>query len=161
MVVAGRAFKTAAVESLETICSDGLQSGVPPLKGTAARASTVKSTSPVAGVEYVNPEEEKIPTLGLLAGTTSVYCAQFAIAGAPIGQLVLAETETRPVESTTGVVFVAGRVSSGIVTWRVVATPAGTVCSADRLTSIVPAAAPFVAVTNPWNIAGAGAPAET
>ena len=158
VVVAGRAFKAAAVESFDTICSDGVQSGVPPLRGTAALASTVKSTSPVAGVEYLNPEEEKIPTLGLLAGTTSVYWAQFAFAGAPVGQLVLAETETRPVESTSGEVVVAGLVCSGIVIWRVVVAPVGTVCNADRLTSIVPPAAPFVAVTNPWKTAGAVAP---
>ena len=51
VVVAGSAFNGAAVESFATICSDGVQSGVPPLRGTAALASTVKSTSPVAGVE--------------------------------------------------------------------------------------------------------------
>lgn len=72
VVVAGRAFNGAAVESFAVVCSDGVQSGVPPLNGITAPASTVKSTSPVAGVEYVNPEEEKMPTLGLLAGTTSV-----------------------------------------------------------------------------------------
>ena len=105
------------------------------------------------------PEDKKTPTLGLLAGTTSVYCAQFAFAGAPVGQLVLAETETRPVESTSGVVVVAGMVCKGIVIWIVVA-PDATVCSAERLTSIVPAAAPFVAVTKPWKTAGAVAPAS-
>ena len=51
VVVAGSAFNGAPVESFATICSDGVQSGVPPLRGTAALASTVKSTSPVAGVE--------------------------------------------------------------------------------------------------------------
>src|SRR5258708_6791438 len=100
----------------------------------------------------------KSPTLGLLAGTTSVYCAQFEFAGAPVGQLVLAETEMRPVESTSGVVVVAGIVCKGIVICSVVVAPVGTVCSAERLTSIVPAAVPFVAVTNPWKTAGAVAP---
>jgi hypothetical protein len=42
--------------SFAVVCSDGIQSGVPPLKGTAALASTVKNTSPIAGVEYVNPD---------------------------------------------------------------------------------------------------------
>ena len=51
VVVAATAFRGAAVESLATIISDGVQSGVPPLKGTAALASTVKSTSPAGGVE--------------------------------------------------------------------------------------------------------------
>src|SRR5260370_30460489 len=100
------------------------------------------------------------PTLGLLAGTTSVYCAQFEFAGAPVGQLVLAETEMRPVESTSGVVVVAGMVCKGIVICIVVVAPVGTVWSAERLTSIVPAAAPFVAVTKPWKTAGAVAPAS-
>ena len=115
VVVAGSAFSGAAVESFATICSGGVQSGVPPLKGTAALASTVNSTSPVGGVEYLNPDDEKMPTLGLLAGTTSVYCAQFAFAGATVGQVVLAETDIRPVEPTSGVVFVAGIVCKGIV----------------------------------------------
>ena len=51
VVVAGSAFNGNEVESFATICSDGVQSGVPPLNGTAALASTVKSTSPVAGTE--------------------------------------------------------------------------------------------------------------
>ena len=51
VVVAGSAFNGNEVESFETICSDGAQSGVPPLNGTAALASTVKGTSPVAGIE--------------------------------------------------------------------------------------------------------------
>jgi hypothetical protein len=41
VVVAGNAFNGNEVESFATICSDGVQSGVPPLKGTAALASTV------------------------------------------------------------------------------------------------------------------------
>ena len=97
----------------------------------------------------MNPDDEKIPTLGLLAGTTSVYCAQFELAGAPVGQLVFAEMEIRPVESTSGLVFVARMVCKGIVICRVVAAPDATVCSAEMLTSIVPAAPPFVAVANP------------
>ena len=149
VVVAGSAFKGAAVASFAVVCSDGIQSGVPPLKGTAARASTVNSTSPVFGVEYVNPDVEKTPTLGLLAGITSVYPAQFAFAGAPVGQLLFVDTETRPVESTSGAVFVAGMVCNGMVICWVVAAPDGTVCRAETLTSIVPAAAPLVAVTNP------------
>src|SRR5262249_60263104 len=66
-----------ALASVEVIISDGEQSGVPPLPGIAARASTVNGTGAAAGVEYVNPEDAKTPTLGLLAGTTSRHCAQF------------------------------------------------------------------------------------
>jgi len=51
VVVVDSAFKGNALESFATICSDGAQSGVPPLRGTAALASTVKRTSPVAGTE--------------------------------------------------------------------------------------------------------------
>ena len=51
VVVAGKAFKGCAVASFAVVCSDGMQSGVPPLRGTAALESTVKSTSPAAGVE--------------------------------------------------------------------------------------------------------------
>ena len=71
------------------------------------------------------------PTLGLLAGTTSVYPAQFAFAGAPVGHLVFVDTETRPVESTSGVLFVAGMVCDGIVICWAVAAPDGAVCRAD------------------------------
>ena len=133
--------------SFSTVCSEGIQLGVPPLNGTAALASTVKSTSPAAGVEYVNPDAEKRPTLGLLAGTTSVYNAQFAAGDTPPRQCV--ETETRPVEFIFGVVLVAGMVCNGIVTCCVVFGPDGAVCSAERLTSMVPATAPLVAVTIP------------
>jgi hypothetical protein len=51
VVLAGNAFKGCAVMSFAVVSSDGIQSGVPPLRGTAARASTVNSTSPVAGTE--------------------------------------------------------------------------------------------------------------
>ena len=51
VVVAGNAFNGAVVASFAVVCSDGVQSRVPPLRGTAALASTEKSTSPVAGVE--------------------------------------------------------------------------------------------------------------
>ena len=87
--------------------SDGEQSAVPPLFGSAARASTVKGTGAAAGVEYVKPEEENTPTLGLLAGTTRVYCAQFVFAGAPVGQVVFEVREISPVEATADVVCVA------------------------------------------------------
>jgi hypothetical protein len=59
--------------SLEVICSEGVHMDVPPLPGRVANASTLNSTSPDAGTLYVNPEAENTPTLGLLAGTTSVY----------------------------------------------------------------------------------------
>jgi serine/threonine protein kinase len=51
VVVAGNAFKGCAFMSFAVVSSDGIQFGIPPLRGTAARASTVKSTSPVAGTE--------------------------------------------------------------------------------------------------------------
>src|SRR6266851_5321795 len=54
------------------------------------------------GVQFT-PDEENTPTLGLLAGTTRVYCLQFAFKGLPVGQFVLASTEIDSVESTAGV----------------------------------------------------------
>lgn len=51
VMVAGRAFKGCAVASFVVVCSDGMQSGAPPLRGRAASASTAKSTSPVVGTE--------------------------------------------------------------------------------------------------------------
>lgn len=88
--------------SLEVMISGGMQSGFPPLMGTAAWASTVKRTSPLAGAEKVRGPDTNTATLGLLPGTTSVYCAQFAPMGLPIGQLLLSVMETKPVESTAG-----------------------------------------------------------
>lgn len=95
--------------SLEVMISDFEQSPA------GAFASTVNSTSPVAGAAYENPDALKMPTLGLLAGTTRVYWAQFAPAGLPVGQFVFVETRTVPVEGTAGLVEVAAMVSSGIV----------------------------------------------
>ena len=73
VTVAGVTASGALLASVEVMISGGEQSGVPPLLGNAARASTVKSTGAAAGVENVMPDEENTPTLGLLAGTTSVY----------------------------------------------------------------------------------------
>src|SRR6266480_4645356 len=80
--------------SLEVMISGGMQSGFAPLMGTAACASTVKRTSPLAGAENVRPPAANTATLGLLAGTTSMYWAQFAPVGLPIGQLLLAVNST-------------------------------------------------------------------
>lgn len=93
--------------SVDVMISEGEQSAVPPLFGTAARASTVNKTGAAAGVEKLNPEEENTPTLGLLAGTTRVYCAQFEFRGLPVGQLVFVEMEMSSVEAVAEVVCVA------------------------------------------------------
>ena len=55
----------------------------------------------------MNPEEEKTPTLGLLAGTTRVYCAQLVLAGVPVGHVVFEVREMRPVDAVADVVCVA------------------------------------------------------
>src|SRR6267142_876746 len=105
--------------SVEVIISEGAQSGAPPLSGTAACASTVKRTSPPAGAEKLKPPARKAPTLGLLAGTTSVYFAQFAPVGLPVWQFVLSEMEINPVDGTAGVSAVAGAFCSGMFSCRV------------------------------------------
>jgi len=80
----------------------------------------------------VIPDDKKAPTLGLLAGTTSVYCAQFAFAGArrAVGA---GRNRNEAGRIHLGEVVVAGMVCKGIVIWMVVA-PDATVCSAERLT---------------------------
>src|SRR5260370_27206663 len=99
--------------------------------GTNARASTVNSTSPEAGAVKLTPDEENTPTLGLLAGTTRVYCAHFTFTGLPTGQFVLASTEINPVESTAAAAPPARMHSTGIVTCRDAYVPPGeTVCHA-------------------------------
>src|SRR6266852_711324 len=108
VVIAAIAFRGMLLSSFEVITSGGVQSAVPPLIGTNAWASTVNSTSPEAGAVKLTPDEENTPTLGLLAGTTRVYCAQFAFMGLPTGQFVLASTEINSVESTAALApFVA------------------------------------------------------
>src|SRR5215467_9392160 len=88
---------------------------------------------------------EKTPTLGLLAGTISAYCAQFVFGGAVAGQLVFDSTETFGIEAP----------SAGTVTRRG-APPLGvTLCNADTAASIVAPELPVVAVTNPCSVAGA------
>jgi len=79
--------------------SGDMQSGFPPLMGTAARASTVKRTSPLAGAEKVR-------------GPDAYTGAQFAPMGLPIGHLLLSVMETKPVEST------AGPIADALVFWR-------------------------------------------
>src|SRR6516164_10062381 len=98
-------------------------------------------------------------TLGLLPGTTSVYEPQLAPAGAPAGQLLFEEMEMRPVESTSGLVLVAGIVSSGMVSWRVALVPEATVWRAASVTSTdAPPSEEVFAVTTPCKIAGDVAP---
>src|SRR5258708_35378894 len=71
----------------------GAQLGVPTLRGTKASARTPNKIFPVAGGVKETTPPEKAPTCGLLAGTTSVYCAQLELAGAPGGQVGLASNE--------------------------------------------------------------------
>src|SRR5260370_19022338 len=131
VVVAAITFSGWPSVSFAAVISGGVQSAVPPLIGTNARASTVNSTSPEAGAVKLTPDEENTPTLGLLAGTTRVYCAQFAFMGLPTGQFVLASTEINSVESTAAVAPTARMDSTGIVICRAPAdTPAETVCNA-------------------------------
>ncbi len=101
MVIAAIAFRGMLLSSFEEVTSDGVQSAVPPLIGTNARASTVNSTSPEAGAVKLTPDETNTPTRGLLAGTTRVYFAQFAFTGLPVGQFVFASAEIDPVVSTS------------------------------------------------------------
>ena len=126
---------------------DGVvQSAVPPLNGTNASALMEKGTLPVAGVEKVTVPVEKVATLGLLAGSMSVYCAQFVFAGALTGQLVFAAMLR----------FATELPSAGIVTGRDPLLSV-TVWIAETRASIVAGVAgdvPEVAVTNPWNVAG-------
>lgn len=129
--------------SLEVMISGGMQSGFAPLMGTAACASTVKRTSPLAGAENVRPPAANTATLGLLAGTTSMYWAQFAPVGLPIGQLLLAVMETKPVEFTAGPAADALVFWRGIFNCRVTLPESEMLWSAARLTSTV---APPVAV---------------
>src|SRR5229473_1241165 len=103
VVIAAIAFRGMLLSSFEEVTSDGVQSAVPPLIGTNARASTVNSASPEAGAVKLTPDETNTPTCGLLAGTTRVYFAQFAFTGLPVGQFVFASAEIGPVESTARV----------------------------------------------------------
>jgi len=140
--------------SVDFMCSAGVQMVAPPLPGRVDIASTLKSTSPAAGTLYVNPEEENNPTLGLLAGTTSVYCAQFEFAGLPAGQAVLEATASGFVEACAGVVAVAGALSNGMLNSRVIAPGKEILCSAAIAASICAGAVPDVAVTKPCKSAG-------
>src|SRR5260370_656888 len=148
--------------AVEVTISDGVQSAFPPfigaVIGTAALASTLKSTSPLAGAEKVKPPATNIPTLGLLAGTTSVYCAQFAPVGLPIGQFLLSVMEIRPVDVTAEVIAVACVFWSGMVNCRVTLEDTLMVCRAARVTSAVAPAVAVLAVTKPCKIAGPAAP---
>lgn len=98
-----------------------MQSLVPPLSGTKALARIEYKTSPETGVEYAdNFPEEKMLTLGLLAGSMSAYSAQFALAGGAGGQLVAESTERFATEAEVEVA------SAGIVTGKVDPPPSGT-----------------------------------
>src|SRR5215471_12436367 len=90
----GRAFSGFALESLVTVTEDGVQSLVPPLRGTNAPARIEYKTSPPTGAENEIFPDKKTPKLGLLAGSINAYCAQLVFAGAPAGQL-LAESMGR------------------------------------------------------------------
>src|SRR5690348_5341099 len=160
VIVPGVTFSGCPFMSRDVICSAGVQMDAPPLPGFVEVASTLKSTSPAAGTLYVKPEAENIPTLGLLAGTTSVYCAQSEFAGLPAGQAVLEVTASGFVEACAGLVVVAGALSSGMLNCRVV--PPGTEmdCRAAIAASICAGAVPVVAVTKPCNNAGPLAPAS-
>jgi hypothetical protein len=92
--------------SYDVVISDGEQSGISPLIASATPASTRKRISG-SGASQLKPEEEKMPTFGLLAGTTSVYCAQFVLAVLPAGQIVLDAAEIKSVEMVAEVVAVA------------------------------------------------------
>ena len=83
--------------------------------------------------------EEKTPTLGLLAGSISVYCPQLEFEGAPAGQSELESTEIFEIELP----------SAGIVTARFAPLGKVIVCSAETDVSMVAALDPFVAVMNP------------
>src|SRR5258708_40110965 len=71
----------------------GEQLGVPPLSGTKASARTPNKIFPVAGGVKETTPPEKVPTCGLLAGTTRVYCGQLGLAGEPVGQVGLSVKE--------------------------------------------------------------------
>src|SRR5258708_40331953 len=85
-----------------------------------------------------------MPTRGLLAGSTKVYSAQLEFEGAPEGHATLDETERLALEVP----------SAGMVTSRVKLLPMEMVCRAETEASMVAAADPDFAVTNPWNIVG-------
>jgi hypothetical protein len=122
------------------VTEDGEQMDVPPDMGFVASASTLKSTSPEAGGVNVIFPPENVPISGLLAGTTSVNCAQKAPIGAPVaGQAVADSTATLDAEP----------LSRGIVTGRVPPPESEIVCSALVVTSMFAPAAPFSAVTIP------------
>src|SRR5260370_30466720 len=164
VVIAGVTFNGlgGVLASVEVTISDGVQSAFPPfigaVIGTAALASTLKSTSPLAGAEKVKPPATNIPTLGLLAGTTSEYCSQFEPVGLPIGQFLLSVMEIRPVDVTAEVIAVACVFWSGMVNCRVTLEDTLMVCRAARVTSAVAPAVAVLAVTKPCKIAGPAAP---
>ena len=82
---------------------------------------------------------EKTPTLGLLAGSISVYWAQFVFSGAITGQ-----SEFDSIE-----IFETELPSPGMVAVKVAPPGRENVCKADTEASTVAAADPVVAVTNP------------
>src|SRR4029077_16915031 len=73
VIIPGVTLRGRPFASIDVTCSAGVQMVAPPLPGRVDIASTLNSTSPDAGTPYVNPPAENTPTLGLLAGTTSVY----------------------------------------------------------------------------------------
>jgi len=126
--------------SIVVVSEEGEQMDAPPDIGLAASASTLNSTSPVAGGVKVILPEANVPTSGLLAGTSSVYCAQNAPLGAPMaGQGVADSTATFGVEP----------VRSGIVTGRAAPPEREIVCNALVVTSMFAPVVPLSAVTMP------------
>ena len=126
--------------SIVVVNVDGEQMDMPPDMGFVASASTLNSTSPVAGGVKVILPEAKVPTSGLLAGTTSEYCAQNAPLGVPMaGQGVADWTATSGVEPAR----------SGMVTGRIAPPESEMVCNALVVTSMSAPAVPLSAVTMP------------
>ena len=119
---------------------DDVQIAVPPDIGLVASASTLKSTSPDAGGANVILPAENVPTSGLLAGTTSVYCAQKAPLGVPAAGQGVADSMAA---------FGLEPDRSGMVTGRVAPPKSEIVCSALVVTSMLAPAVPFSAVTMP------------
>jgi hypothetical protein len=89
----GFTFSGFPFASTLMVCDGGVQSVAPPLIGMNAFAPTEYRTLPEAGAAQVIFPEEKIPTLGLLPGSISVYRARFVSMGAVAGQFAFESTD--------------------------------------------------------------------
>jgi len=140
IVVPASALSELPLASWLAITNEGTQSEVPPLSGTAAFARILYGTGAGAGIEYEEiVPAENMPTRGLLAGSIKVYPAQLEFEGAPDGHALLDETERLAIEGP----------SAGMVTSRAKLLPMEMVCRAETEASMVAAADPDFAVTNP------------